>query len=300
MLLSELHFLMSKLGVKCEAMELPKATMLCGIRYQHHPVDPVRVNQPSPRERTHCTKRNLKRMAYITARSRSQRTANTKLKNSSATMSKLTKYSSTFTPVPITDIKYSKHLDSHLKPYRCRYPDCAPLKFSSTACLLRHEREAHGLHGHGDKPYPCHFPDCDRSAPGQGFPRQWNLRDHMRRVHNYSPSPSNEYPSPPSSDSSGEADIPCPRKRSPASALDTGTKKPRGGNSSKFAKGDMPSGYADSEREQHMKLKAFIDRTYKDLDSRDTEAVERYHAHHAQLDSLYESMRRKELRRGVY
>lgn len=61
---------------------------------------------------------------------------------------------------------------------------CEGARFSSTACLLRHEREAHGLHGHGDKPFLCHYEGCERGVPGSGFPRQWNLKDHMKRVHN--------------------------------------------------------------------------------------------------------------------
>jgi hypothetical protein len=40
------------------------------------------------------------------------------------------------------------------------------------------------MHGHGDKPYLCPYEGCDRAIPGSGFPRNWNLRDHMRRVHN--------------------------------------------------------------------------------------------------------------------
>jgi hypothetical protein len=61
---------------------------------------------------------------------------------------------------------------------------CENSRFSSTACLLRHEREAHAMHGHGDKPYLCTYEGCERGASGNGFPRHWNLRDHMRRVHN--------------------------------------------------------------------------------------------------------------------
>lgn len=75
-------------------------------------------------------------------------------------------------------------MDSHLKPYRCKAESCEGARFSSTACLLRHEREAHGLHGHGDKPFLCVYEGCERAVPGNGFPRQWNLRDHMKRVHN--------------------------------------------------------------------------------------------------------------------
>ncbi|KAF7548417.1 hypothetical protein G7046_g8686 [Stylonectria norvegica] len=79
---------------------------------------------------------------------------------------------------------YDKFVDSHLKPYRCKSDSCEGARFSSTACLLRHEREAHGLHGHGEKPFLCVYDGCERAAPGNGFPRQWNLRDHMKRVHN--------------------------------------------------------------------------------------------------------------------
>ncbi|KAI1197310.1 hypothetical protein F5X97DRAFT_324527 [Nemania serpens] len=79
---------------------------------------------------------------------------------------------------------YDKFVDSHLKPYRCKAEACENARFSSTACLLRHEREAHAMHGHGDKPYLCTYEGCERAISGNGFPRQWNLRDHMRRVHN--------------------------------------------------------------------------------------------------------------------
>ncbi|KAH6673134.1 hypothetical protein B0J14DRAFT_64736 [Halenospora varia] len=79
---------------------------------------------------------------------------------------------------------YDKFVDSHLKPYRCKVASCENLHFSSTACLLRHEREAHAMHGHGDKPFLCTYDGCERGVPGNGFPRHWNLRDHMKRVHN--------------------------------------------------------------------------------------------------------------------
>jgi len=77
----------------------------------------------------------------------------------------------------------SKYIDSHVKPFRCKNETCNDVEFSSTACLLRHEREAHGLHGHGNRPYLCEIKDCERSAEGNGFPRHYNLLDHMRRVH---------------------------------------------------------------------------------------------------------------------
>ncbi|KLJ06719.1 hypothetical protein EMPG_17781 [Blastomyces silverae] len=83
---------------------------------------------------------------------------------------------------------YHKYLDSHLKPYRCKVSQCVDAHFSSNACLFRHEREAHGMHGHGENPHLCHFSACERSVPGNGFPRRWNLHDHMKRVHDYTSS----------------------------------------------------------------------------------------------------------------
>ncbi|KAF2201571.1 hypothetical protein GQ43DRAFT_31365 [Delitschia confertaspora ATCC 74209] len=85
---------------------------------------------------------------------------------------------------------YDKYVDSHLRPFRCKDKACVGVQFSSTACLLRHEREAHGLHGHGSKPHLCTYPDCERSVIGNGFPRRYNLFDHMKRVHDYTPSTS--------------------------------------------------------------------------------------------------------------
>jgi hypothetical protein len=84
---------------------------------------------------------------------------------------------------------FSKYVDSHLKPYRCKVPACGDSRFSSTACLLRHEREAHAMHGHGEKPFLCTAEGCERAQPGFGFPRHWNLRDHMKRVHGCIPEP---------------------------------------------------------------------------------------------------------------
>ncbi|CCF40736.1 C2H2 transcription factor, partial [Colletotrichum higginsianum] len=94
---------------------------------------------------------------------------------------------------------YDKFVDSHLKPYRCKIDSCENARFSSTACLLRHEREAHAMHGHGDKPFLCSYEGCDRAMSGNGFPRQWNLKDHMRRVHN-----DNGVPGSPTSTSNGQ------------------------------------------------------------------------------------------------
>ena len=64
------------------------------------------------------------------------------------------------------------------------------------------------MHGHGDKPYPCRYEDCDRSIEGNGFPRRWNLLDHMKRVHSDSGPPSAGCASP----STSSASSPPPAK----------------------------------------------------------------------------------------
>lgn len=109
-----------------------------------------------------------------------------------ASLSRIPPNKTTLTPTS------SKFVDSHLKPYRCKVPNCEYPGLSSTACLLRHEREAHAMHGHGDKPFLCTYEDCERGVPGNGFPRHWNLRDHMKRVHNDPGQPKSPSVSPPS------------------------------------------------------------------------------------------------------
>jgi hypothetical protein len=94
------------------------------------------------------------------------------------------------------DVLCSKFVDSHLKPFRCRQEACSKQEFSSTACLLRHEREAHGMHGHGDRPHLCFYTGCERGLPGNGFPRRYNLFDHMKRVHDHREENSSAVPSP--------------------------------------------------------------------------------------------------------
>ncbi|KAI1274143.1 hypothetical protein F5Y07DRAFT_221652 [Xylaria sp. FL0933] len=42
---------------------------------------------------------------------------------------------------------------------------------------------AYPKHPLRDKPFLCTHEGCERSIPGNGFPRQWNLQDHLRRVH---------------------------------------------------------------------------------------------------------------------
>ncbi|KAI9772986.1 MAG: hypothetical protein M1839_002256 [Geoglossum umbratile] len=77
-----------------------------------------------------------------------------------------------------------KHIDKHLKPHRCRNPECKDSAFASAGGALRHEREAHGMHA--PKTYPCPFEMCDRGK-NKPFHRNWNLGDHLRRVHEIQP-----------------------------------------------------------------------------------------------------------------
>lgn len=122
----------------------------------------------------------------------------------------------------------SKFVDSHLKPYRCKVDSCENARFSSTACLLRHEREAHAMHGHGDKPYLCTYEGCDRAVTGNGFPRNWNLRDHMRRVHNDNGSSLSTRSGPPSPGGNGHKDSKSRKRKSdPIAKSSSGRKSPK-------------------------------------------------------------------------
>ena len=62
---------------------------------------------------------------------------------------------------------------------------------------LKHLTEKNPQHMMQDvKPYLCPFTDCDRSFIGQGFPRRWNLHDHMKRVHGFDPADTGRQKSP--------------------------------------------------------------------------------------------------------
>jgi hypothetical protein len=82
---------------------------------------------------------------------------------------------------------FSKYVDAHLKPYRCKVEICKGALFASKEILTRHEKEAHRMHGIGDRLNLCPAQGCERGLPDQGFPRHWNLVDHMKRIHNCSP-----------------------------------------------------------------------------------------------------------------
>ena len=52
------------------------------------------------------------------------------------------------------------------------------------------------MHGHGDRPHLCFYTGCERGLPGNGFPRRYNLFDHMKRVHDHREDTSTGLPSP--------------------------------------------------------------------------------------------------------
>ncbi|KAH7120114.1 hypothetical protein B0J13DRAFT_165422 [Dactylonectria estremocensis] len=80
--------------------------------------------------------------------------------------------------------KYDEFVNFHLKPYVCKVESCENDPFSSEASLHHHEREMHGLHGHGDKPFFCSYQDCPRALPTYGFRGLRGVRSHMKRMHN--------------------------------------------------------------------------------------------------------------------
>ncbi|KAF2202787.1 hypothetical protein GQ43DRAFT_439422 [Delitschia confertaspora ATCC 74209] len=79
--------------------------------------------------------------------------------------------------------EWSKHMDKHDRPYKCKVKGCEKLQgFTYSGGLLRHEREVHKLHGGTKQSLFCPHSDCKRSS-GSGFTRKENLLEHIRRVH---------------------------------------------------------------------------------------------------------------------
>jgi hypothetical protein len=142
---------------------------------------------------------------------------------------------------------YSKYLDSHLKPYQCRNTDCKESRFSSNACLFRHEREAHGMHGHGENPHACWFPNCDRAQPGNGFPRRWNLGDHMKRVHDFDMTQMDSSP-PRSSSISTSAQVQSSRKRRTPGSAESARMKRHGSSHARAELVNSPTARRDTTR----------------------------------------------------
>ena len=78
---------------------------------------------------------------------------------------------------------FSKHMDKHDRPYKCMEPGCDKIQgFTYSGGLLRHQREVHKKNINAKKPLMCPYADCNRST-GNGFTRQENLKEHLRRRH---------------------------------------------------------------------------------------------------------------------
>ncbi|KAJ5167014.1 uncharacterized protein N7482_005795 [Penicillium canariense] len=79
--------------------------------------------------------------------------------------------------------EWNKHMDKHDRPYKCYEPGCDKIQgFTYSGGLLRHQREVHKKNNDAKKPLMCPYADCNRST-GNGFTRQENLREHLRRRH---------------------------------------------------------------------------------------------------------------------
>lgn len=65
------------------------------------------------------------------------------------------------------------------------------------------------MHFYGKNPHRCHYAGCDRAI--EGFPRRWNLHDHMRRVHKHDTSQPMD-----AKDDSSDYEVPSKRKGSGA------------------------------------------------------------------------------------
>lgn len=156
------------------------------------------------------------------------------------------------------------------------------------------------MHGHGDRPYHCQFADCERSQPGNGFPRKWNLRDHMKRVHNYTgPACSTGSSSPtPSSASSLYQGVPSKRKTSSCSQVESQKRVKPVANAKSISKVGKMSSSQGKQRQSMDKLwhekKAAIKAGLDTLDPNDTLASEQINADYALLQTIGMKIRRHE------
>ncbi|CRK22415.1 hypothetical protein BN1723_002855 [Verticillium longisporum] len=80
-------------------------------------------------------------------------------------------------------VNYDKYVHFHVSAYQCDFSSCEMFGFSSLEELSRHERNVHTMFAFGENQFPCSYDGCERSLMGDGFPRQRDLQDHLRRVH---------------------------------------------------------------------------------------------------------------------
>ncbi|KAF2664108.1 hypothetical protein BT63DRAFT_101077 [Microthyrium microscopicum] len=86
--------------------------------------------------------------------------------------------------------QYSKHYNTHSRPYKCKHVDCDSHTkgFAVRRDRDRHEKTRHGPAGSNNElPMDCFCPysACRRSKKGNGgfFSRRDNLLRHLQRVH---------------------------------------------------------------------------------------------------------------------
>lgn len=75
------------------------------------------------------------------------------------------------------------------------------------------------MHGHGHRPNLCLWPDCERSKPDHGFPRRYNLLDHMKRVHGHNGGSEDAPPAAPARRAASQGRVKGSRVEKPARRL---------------------------------------------------------------------------------
>lgn len=74
---------------------------------------------------------------------------------------------------------YKKHMEKHLRPYRCTVKNCESKYFGNAGDLKRHEHSVHG-----DREFLCPIARCARHRKGLGgkitLPNTWNV--YMARI----------------------------------------------------------------------------------------------------------------------
>ena len=145
------------------------------------------------------------------------------------------------------------------------------------------------MHGHGEKPYLCTYEGCERSQPGHGFPRQWNLRDHMRRVHH----------------DNGPIPAQAPASPPPSSAANTKGRK-KGGRKASL-KAEKPSASSKAVeaaqtkfREHHKELTNLVSSFTTPDDPNNLHLFQEAQVHLTALGRISSSMQKPDLLQGTY
>ena len=165
------------------------------------------------------------------------------------------------------------------------------------------------MHGHGEKPHMCTFPECDRSIPGNGFPRRWNLFDHMKRVHDYTgpaSSSSSSSPTPSSTGSFQGTTTLAIRKRRPSSPTQgeplkrtkssTGNAQPvpKATKATTTTTTTLSQNKRQSMQKMWLEQKAAIKARLDSLDPNDAGATEQIQADYAILSTIGMNIRRQQ------